>query len=52
MSESSQGGFMKGKSCLTNLVAFCDEMSGWVDKGKAANIVYLNFSKDFNTCLL
>lgn len=23
--KSSQHGFMKGKSCLTNLVAFCDE---------------------------
>lgn len=25
VTESSQHGFMKGKSCLTNLIAFCSE---------------------------
>ena len=33
--RSSQHIFTKGKSCLTNLIAFCDNMTGWVDEGKA-----------------
>ena len=33
--RSIQHGFTKGKSCLTNLIAFCDNMTGWVDEGKA-----------------
>ena len=27
--SSRQYGFTKGKSCLTNLIAFYDEMTGW-----------------------
>ena len=47
--SSSQNGFNKGNSCLTNLMNCYDEKTGPVDKGKAVHIIYLDFSKAFDT---
>jgi len=47
--KSSRYGFTKGKSCLTILIAFYDVMTGWVDEGRAVDVVYLDFSKAFDT---
>ena len=44
--RSSQHGFPNGTSCLTNMIAFYD---GWVNEGRAADVVYLDFSKAFDT---
>ena len=40
---------MKGRSCLINMVSFCDKVTSLVDEGKAVVIVYLDFSKAFDT---
>uniref|UniRef100_A0A8C3HFM2 Reverse transcriptase domain-containing protein n=1 Tax=Chrysemys picta bellii TaxID=8478 RepID=A0A8C3HFM2_CHRPI len=47
--RNSQHGFTKGKSCMTNLIAFYDEITGSVDEGKAVDVLFLDFSKAFDT---
>ncbi|CAM4394956.1 unnamed protein product [Caretta caretta] len=47
--RNSQHGFTKGRSCLTNLIAFYDEITGSVDERKAVDVLFLDFSKAFDT---
>ncbi|KAK4824617.1 hypothetical protein QYF61_016923 [Mycteria americana] len=44
-----QHGFMKGRSCLTNLISFYEKVTHLVDEGKAVDVVYRDFSKAFDT---
>ena len=48
MLKSSQHGFVKGKSCLTSLVEFFENVTKHIDEGKAVDVVYMDFSKAFD----
>ena len=43
-----QHGFTKGKSCLTNLLLFLEDVTKTIDEGKALDVIYLDFSKAFD----
>jgi Reverse transcriptase (RNA-dependent DNA polymerase)/Endonuclease-reverse transcriptase len=46
--ESSQHGFVPGRSCTTNLIEFLDKVTEAVDGGHGVDIVFLDFAKAFD----
>uniref|UniRef100_A0A493TS59 Reverse transcriptase domain-containing protein n=1 Tax=Anas platyrhynchos platyrhynchos TaxID=8840 RepID=A0A493TS59_ANAPP len=44
-----QHGFVRGRSCLTNLISFYNNITHLVDQGKPADVIFLDFSKAFDT---
>ena len=44
----SQHGFLKAKSCLTNVLCFLEEITKWVDDGSPEDVIYLDFQKAFD----
>ena len=44
----SQHGFLKARSCLTNLLCFLEEITKWVDEGSPVDVIYLDFQKAFD----
>ena len=45
--RSTQHGFTKGKSYLTSLIAFYNGMTGWVDEGRAVDVVIPRLQQGF-----
>ena len=46
---NSQHGISREYSCLPNLTGFCVKMTSFVDQGRAVDVIYLDFSKAFNS---
>jgi hypothetical protein len=46
--EDSQHGFVRGRSCATNLVEFFDYVTGAVDGGGAVDAIFFDFAKAFD----
>jgi len=44
----SQHGFVKGRSCLTNLLEFIQALTEGIDEGEDMDVVYLDFQKAFD----
>jgi Reverse transcriptase (RNA-dependent DNA polymerase) len=46
--RDSQHGFTRGRSCLTNLLEFLEEVTLHLDEGKPVDVIYLDFAKAFD----
>lgn len=44
-----QHGFVSGRSCLTNLLSFLDEVTSRLDEGLPVEVCYLDFRKAFDS---
>ena len=47
--KNTQHGFMNKRSCLTNLLEFLEYLTDEMDNGFSTDLVYLDFSKAFDT---
>ena len=41
--NSTQRGFLKARSCLTNVLYCMEEITKWIDKVSPVGIIYLDF---------
>ena len=46
--SAAQHGFVRKKSCLTNLTCFLDKITKRLDEGQEVEVCYLDFSKAFD----
>lgn len=46
--RDSQHGFRKGRSCLTNLLDYMEEVTCLLDDDKPVDVIYLDFAKAFD----
>ena len=46
----SQHGFLKARSCLTNILCFLEDVIKWVDEGSPVDIIYLDLKKPLTKC--
>ena len=46
--RESQHGFVKKKSCLSNLLVFMEEVTNYLDSGYPVDVIYLDFQKAFD----
>ena len=44
-----QHGFIKNRSCITNLLTALDHWSDAIDQGSAVDVIYFDFAKAFDT---
>ena len=47
MINPSQHGFLKARSCLTNMLCFFEDVTKWIDESPV-DIIYLDFQKAFD----
>ena len=46
--RDSQHGFLRGRSCLSNLLTFLDKVTDCVDKGIDVDVIFLDLAKAFD----
>ena len=46
--NDTQHGFMRGRSCLPNLLTYMEGVTRMLDEGKNVDIIYLDFAKAFD----
>jgi len=46
--SSTQHGFRRGGSCLSDLIRSLDKVSGFLDADECIDVIYLDFSKAFD----
>ena len=48
LKQSLRNPIGKGRSCLTNLIEFLEEVTKMIDEGRAVDVVYMDFTKAFD----